>query len=165
MRRLVIACTAATLAACADIPSGPVGTTDFDAALQRWQHAAVDAYRYDVQVSCFCGDQRTRPVTVVVVNGQTVSLEYADSLTPADTILFSDVRTMDRLFDRLRSILDRHPALFAATYDPTFGYPLAVTVDPDAQIVDEEVAYYVSNFYRLLPASPPVESSGGPRPF
>ena len=166
MRPAILAClSAALLAACAEIPAEPAGTTDFDAAWQRWQQAQIDVYRYEVQVSCFCTDERSRPVIAVVANGQTVSLQYADSLTPADTVLFSDVRTIDRIFTRLRSILDQHPALFDATYHATLGFPETVNVDVNAQMVDEEFSYRVTNFVRLLPASPPGESSGGPRTF
>lgn len=154
------------LAACADIPTEPAPLHDFDRALQRWEAAAPFAYRYRVQVNCFCGEERTRPVSVVVVNGQTVSLLYADSLTPADTVLFSDVRTMDRLFARLRSILDNGPASFTATYDPGLGFPTTVWADPVAQVVDEEVGYVVTDFHPFMPPdSPPAESSGAPRPF
>jgi len=154
------------LAACADIPAGPAQLTDFDRAFQRWEAAAPFAYRYRVQVNCFCSEARTRPVSVVVIHGQTVSLLYSDSLTPADTVLFSDVRTMDRLFARLRSILDGGPASFAATYDPGLGFPLTVWADPIAQVADEEVGYLVTDFSTFSPPdSPPAESSGAPRPF
>ena len=134
---------AALVAACADL-TGPA--VEFEAAWQRWQRSGVTEYRYDVQILCFCGQVTTSPVTVTVSGGQTVSLVYADSLTPADTAMFRDVRTMDALFARLLSILRQKPDRFVATYHPTIGYPITVSVDPEAQLADEEVSYRVTNF-------------------
>jgi hypothetical protein len=147
-RRAVVLTLTLALAACADIPTGG-GAGDFDAAWQRWQRSRPADYRYDVQVLCFCTEERTRTVTAVVAGGAPAALFYADSGNAADTVLFADVRTMDRLFTTLRAALDRHPYRFDAMYEAGLGYPLAVSIDADAQIVDEEIAYRVTNFGRL----------------
>ena len=145
-----LAALVGTLTACSDFPTRP--TADFAAAWQRWQRSQPADYRYDVQVLCFCGPERTRTVHAVVSGGQTVSFFYADSGNAADTVLFSDVRTMDRLFATLQAALDRHPYRFVAAFDPNLGYPVSVDIDVDAQIVDEEVSYRISNFSPLLRA-------------
>lgn len=149
MRSLLIAVLAtAALAACADIPTD-AADGDLDAAWRRWQQAGITDYRFDVQVICFCGDERTSTVTAVVLGGAPVSLVYADSGNAADTLLFTDVRTMGRVFATLRAALDRRPSQVTATYDAALGYPLDVWVDFNAAMADEEIGYRVTNFARL----------------
>jgi hypothetical protein len=57
-------------------------------------------------------------------------------------------RTVDQLFDRIGAATgaDR----FTATYDPTSGYPVGVSVDPSRNATDDEYGSSVSD---LTPAA------------
>jgi hypothetical protein len=145
MRPLLPICACAALAVCADIPTA-AARDELDAAFSRWQAAGIADYSYDVRVSCYCLDERTRTVRAEVRNGVPVSLTYVDSGTAADTAMFDDVRTMDRLFATLRQAVEREPYDWIAQYDGTWGIPLSVAVDYDATMVDDEIGYVVTSF-------------------
>jgi len=76
---------------------------------------------------------------VSVSGGAFGALVHTDDATPADTALFSDFLTMERVFDYLQRAVSQRPAIFAATYDAGFGYPARVDLDGDRQIADDEV--------------------------
>jgi hypothetical protein len=103
------------------------GASDALAAAQRrWAAGGLTSYDFTVQRLCFCGDVVTRPVTVGVRGGSFSGIAYADSGTAADTSLFRDFLTMDRLFAFLRQQLDAKPDTLVADYDPQLGYPTSV---------------------------------------
>ncbi len=149
MRPHLPACLAAALlAACADIPTS-VSSDQLNAARYRWQQAGMVDYHFDARILCYCPSARTDVVTVVVASGEPVALFYADSGNAADTTLFRDVLTMERLFSALRQALDLQPYRFTATYHDSLGYPLEVWIDPDEWTADEEIGYRITNVGRL----------------
>jgi hypothetical protein len=113
-------------------------------AQRRWTAAGLANYDFTAQRLCFCGDAVTRPVTVRVRGGSFAGIAYADSGTAADTSLFHDFLTMDRLFAFLRQELDATPDTLVADYDPQLGYPTSAFVDPHFGIADDEFSLHVS---------------------
>jgi hypothetical protein len=116
---------------------------DLAMARVRWQAAAISSYDFDFARSCFCTVEALGPVTIRVRDGHFASLVSRDSGTPVDTVLFAQFLTIERVFESTRQLLDAGPASFTASYDPTFGFPITVTVDPIAQAVDDELSYSV----------------------
>jgi len=49
-----------------------------------------------------------------------------------------------RVFDFLERTLDGQPAVFVATYDADLGYPVAVELDDDRQVADDELWFEVT---------------------
>lgn len=127
---------------------------DLAAARARWQIAAISNYDFDFAKSCFCLVEALGPVTISVRDGRFAGLVSRDSGTPVDTALFEQFLTMERVFETTRQLLDDGPAAFTASYDAAFGYPTNVTVDPVAQIADDELSYRVSAFRPVAPSSP-----------
>jgi hypothetical protein len=143
---LAPACAVALLAAACSEPHPSPAMVHLDAAQQRWQTTLHADYDLIVQRSCFCALAVVRPVRVSVRGGTPTALVYADSNTAADTALFTDYRSVDRMFAFLRTVLAAKPDSFSATYDPVWGYPTQVAVDPNFGTVDEEYAFQVTGF-------------------
>jgi hypothetical protein len=58
-------------------------------------------------------------------------------------------KTVDQLFVMISGINKDSVASFRVDYDPTYGYPIKIFVDPSAQIADEEYGYNSNNLNRL----------------
>jgi len=109
------------------------------AAAGRWQAAALADYEFDLQRLCYCIDDAIRPVTVSVRGGAFAALVHTDDATTADTALFRDFLTMERVFDYLERAVSQRPAVFTASYDARLGYPARVALDGDRQVADDEL--------------------------
>jgi len=109
------------------------------AAQARWQAAGIADYEFDLQRLCYCLDDLVRPVTVSVSGGAFATLRYTDDATAADTVLFRDFLTMERVFDYLERAVSERPAVFTASYDARLGYPARVELDGDRQVADDEL--------------------------
>ena len=109
----------------------------------RWSAAGPASYDFDVRVSCFCVGTTFGTVTVSVRNHQVAGIMRADSGTTVDTVYFQGVLTVDRMFAGAHEFLNSKPASFHAVYDPTLGYPTALSVDQDARAADDEFGFQV----------------------
>jgi hypothetical protein len=61
----------------------------------------------------------------------------------ADTTIFREYLTMERIFGLLHQVLDRGPDGFSADYDGGLGYPTLVVIDPRRDAIDEEFTIQV----------------------
>jgi Family of unknown function (DUF6174) len=95
-------------------------------ARQRWQTNGARSYTIKVTLLCFCSP--TRPRTVIVRDGKTLG----DGPSVAD--LFETIFSGG--FDKV-----------TATYDPTYGFPTRVIVDPDLNTIDEERTWVVTDYH------------------
>lgn len=128
-----------------------------------WRAAGIRSYEMDVVRSCYCVDAQTLPVTATVRDGAFVSLVYTDSGgAPADTSLFQQYLTMDRIFALMSDVLDTGPTSLHAEYDATYGYPRLWGVDPDGQVAGEEFTIQVFAFRPTPPASTAARDGAGP---
>lgn len=114
-----------------------------------WEGQNVDSYSYDLQVSCFCFPDMTRPVRVIVSDGVVESVTYIDDGTAADPDLFASYSTVEALFERLEMAQSQNPVTFDVTYDAQYGVPQSVAIDIDEMMADEEIYFSVSNFDAL----------------
>ena len=153
--RLVASTTCVLLGACTE-PHFTPAVLQLEAAQQRWQATTHPDYDLTVQRSCFCVMEVVRPVRVAVRNGSPTGLVYADSGTAVDTALFAHYRSVDRMFAFLHDVIASKPDSIAVAFDPVWGYPTQVTVDPNFTTVDEEFAFQVSGF---TAAPVPLEAS------
>jgi hypothetical protein len=149
-RQLLASVTCVLLGSCTE-PSSSPAILKLEVAQQRWQATVHPDYDLTVQRSCFCVMEVVRPVRITVRNGNPVGMVYADSGTAVDTVLFADYRTVDRMFAFLRAVIASKPDSIQVAFDPVWGYPTRVAVDPNFTTVDEEFAFQVSGF-----TTPPV---------
>jgi len=119
---------------------------DLAIAQRRWQAAAIADYSFTFQRSCFCLHTATRAVTVTVHQRAWATLMYEDDGTAADTSLFRDFLTMERVFSFLRGSLEEDPATFEARYDAQLGYPAEVSIDYLANAIDDELSLWIAGF-------------------
>lgn len=121
-------------------------------ARARWNAGSPEAYTYRLQRSCFCGTEFLRPIQIDVIDGVVVAAVYADDGEPILTPL-DEVSTIEDLFDEVQDAIDRDAHSIDAEYDASLGYPESVSIDFELQAIDEEMAFFVSDFDVLaLPA-------------
>lgn len=120
--------------------------TPLSNAINLWETQELDSYSYDLQISCFCLPEVTRPVSIIVSNGIVQSVTYVDDGTMADPDLFASYSTVDKLFERLEIAQSQNPATFNVTFDEQYGVPQSVSIDLDEMMADEEIYFTVSNF-------------------
>lgn len=144
---ILVAVTLVLASACTE-PAVVKWERDLAAAQARWQAAGILDYEMDLVRLCYCVQEHTMPVTVTVRGGEYVSLVYLDSGGVADTTLFRQYLTMDRIFTLLQDVVATEPAAFRAEYNPGLGFPVLVTVDPDRSVIDEEFTIQMLAFRR-----------------
>lgn len=148
--RCVAIAAALALAACATDPapeSPDEQLAELTRARERWARAGIQAYAVTLRRSCFCGGPRL--VEVRVGEGRTIRTDLdTGQLVSADLApWFPDVVAMFQLIEEeIRRPADR----IDVTYDPTLGYAVALSVDRDRRLADEEYTYQVTAF-RVLP--------------
>ncbi len=54
--------------------------------------------------------------------------------------------TVDKVFDVVQAALDQRAQEIRVSYDPTFGYPTQIFVDPVKAIADDEFSLAISRF-------------------
>ncbi len=81
---------------------------------------------------------------VTVENGSPASIVYVADGQPATNTAFQRADTIDELFQIIHQAIDDGVDRLNVQYDPTYGYPTTINIDPRADAVDEESAYFVS---------------------
>lgn len=133
----------AVLAACSN-PLGPQEDA-FRAARARWVSTGIATYEFDLRRVCFCGEDYTSVVSVVVEDGEIVAATYRDSGDPFPDP-FSELYTIDDLFEEIRDAISRDAYSLDVEYDAVLGYPVNISIDYSPNIADEERGYLVTAF-------------------
>ena len=145
MHRLPLILGLALLSSCTDLGTAPDHGLSADYSgiadpATRWEAYAIEDYSLLQSRTCFCVDGG-KQVLVTVRSGNISSV-----VDPADgSILAADRRgafmTIPGLFALVKSIDTTKVASLQVSYDPRYGYPLRVFVDPSSQIADEEYGF------------------------
>ena len=116
-----------------------------------WQSQAIQHYRFDLKIGCFCPWSGLMPLTIEVKNGMIVSMvgrNGADITPYLDT--FRAHATVDSLFDLVDSAISRRVYSLAVQYDPKYGFPASIIINPSRLVMDDETGYYVTGL-EVLP--------------
>jgi len=116
-----------------------------------WESQAIQHYRFNLKVGCFCPWNALMPLTIEVKNGAIVSMVGSNGgdITPyLDT--FRAHATIESLFDLVDSAISKRVYNLVVQYDPKYGFPASIVIDPSRMIMDDETGYYVTNF-EVLP--------------
>ena len=116
-----------------------------------WESQAIQHYRFNLEVGCFCPWNALMPLTIEVKNGAIVSMVGSNGgdITPyLDT--FRAHATIESLFDLVDSAISKRVYNLVVQYDPKYGFPASIVIDPSRMIMDDETGYYVTNF-EVLP--------------
>jgi hypothetical protein len=105
--------------------------------------AGITDYTYRFQRLCFCSS--FDPVILDVQDGVVVSVE--DATTGVPIIPHSDdiYLTIDGIFEAIQDAEHRNAHSLTVEYHPTLGYPTAVDIDYDLQMIDDEMSLRASD--------------------
>jgi hypothetical protein len=143
---LVIALVALLVSACSPASQSPL---DRNRAL--WEAQGIRHYRFDLTIGCFCVFNDQMPLTIEVQDGQVVSMSAAGGADIGDfRDFYSGFDTLEKLFDTIAEAVAGQAQTLEVQYDPTYGYPASIYVDPEELVADDEVGYDVANF-QILP--------------
>ena len=118
------------------------GTCSIDSlaenAYQKWVLSGINSYTFQLQVACFCLIEE--PYKITVENGVAVNVEGNEKWGYEEFPV-----TFDALFELIFSKLENEPFQYSLGFNETYGYPVEVYFDMDAQIADEEIGFMVFN--------------------
>lgn len=146
-----------------DMPApSPAATTDANgaqrlaAAEKRWREHALSSYRFTYRPGCFCPRVVTR---VSVIDGRVTAVKAVkdvDNAADRPVPPLAETPTVDKLFSVLHVAYEgdgdegaKPAAEVDATYDDTYGFPVAVRIDWDKLAMDEETGYTIDHFVGL----------------
>lgn len=116
-------------------PIDPADQAELDAMRDLWEGHQIDDYSYRISRACFCPEEFTRRVAIVVRNGKHKS---------GGGTAYKNVNTLDKLFRVAKGALDDD--VFSIRYSPRFGFPKGISTNPELNTFDEEVGYTVRRF-------------------
>jgi hypothetical protein len=147
MKKLLLLGTALMVLATA---CSPTHATELDRNRSLWETQAIGHYSFDLNITCFCAIIGMMPLSIEVQDGQLVSINPADGTDISNLSgIYENVSTIDKLFETIEQAAGQDPATLNVSYDPTYGYPISIYLDPAASTADDEIGYDVSNFQAL----------------
>ena len=124
---------------CKNNPSGPV----YPSQLALWRSYNIHDYTIDQIRSCFCinGGKKMR----VAVQSDTIfSVTKISDSTIIPQSYFRQYSTIDSLFGLIQ---DSKFDSIVVAYDPQFGYPAKVDINPQLHPTDGGIIYLSSNLH------------------
>lgn len=111
---------------------------DLEQARVLWAETGPDSYRYHYFRGCFCA----APVGhfVVTVTDGTVTAAVTDpggESVPEATL--PELYTVEDLFDVVENAIGREVDGFQVEYDPEYGFPTLIDLDPYENAIDDEL--------------------------
>ena len=109
-----------------------------------WVARGISDYRFQLQISCFCGGDVTRPVLIEVRSGAVTKVWDLETGKPVVSI--SAYPTITKLFDAAIAMRSSGGNVSVA-YDQALGIPIRLEVGTIAN--DAGVLYFLSALIRL----------------
>lgn len=114
---------------------------EVDLHLQRWVARRPVSYELDVATQCFGGcSGLQRPLRFRVNGTESTTTDW-----PMTSWLAS-LGTAEAIFVRVLEAIDAMPDVFQVTYDPAFGFPSSMRVDPGLYATDDDLEIRVVRF-------------------
>lgn len=110
-------------------------------ARKRWESQDLEDYSLTLHRGGVFGGQKYR---VKVRAGECVKVTYWRRLTRHHASC--DNRTIPELFDELAEVIQSDPVSLGLEFDPAFGYPVYVSVEPRTDLTDQDWWYTISRF-------------------
>ena len=118
---------------------------------QKWEDQRISHYRFNLSIGCFCAFRSQMPLTIEVQDGKIVSMETADG-SPIDENIratFEEAGTVENLFALIEAAQQNGADELTVEYDPTYGFPSQISIDPIQNATDDEISYSVEKFQAL----------------
>jgi hypothetical protein len=147
MRKLLLTFIVLALGACS--MGNP---TEIERNRDKWRDANISHYRFDLNIGCFCVFSQDMPLVIEVMDGKVVSMEYqsGNAIDATNRESFDKFSTIDRIFSELEADLaGAADEVTVVTFDPTYGFPVDVTIDYVKEATDDELYLTVSGFEAL----------------
>jgi hypothetical protein len=142
---LVLVAVAAGSLACD--PFGLAGLDDDELAENRalWVSLSITSYEYEVARSCFCPPSLLGPVRVRVEDGVVTERTFVDSANAGSEEPGEWFPSVEGLFDLLADAYEREAHRVEVNYDRDTGVPLAIYIDYEEFVADEEIGFSVES--------------------
>ena len=128
------------LGACSEGPLGPARES-LRANRALWDQRGPASYSYVYEVNCFCASPALRPVRVTVEAGDVVGAVREETGDDVE----GRFPSVEELFERIQDAVDRGAHEISAGYDPELGFPRAVFIDYERNVIDEEFGFLASD--------------------
>jgi hypothetical protein len=116
---------------------------ELTAARDLWRGTGINSYSMTIQRASFhqlAAWPNSRPLKLVVRDGHATG-----NLPRVDPAWLQSV-TVDGLFDFIETEAAKHPDCLNVSFDPTFGFPTSIRIDPVFGGADDELEYSISEF-------------------
>lgn len=118
-------------------------------SMQVWEDAQILSYQYTLKVVCYCGTTETAggagDYVVTVTDGLIESAFVKDTGEYLDAERLAALPTIDDLFAEIEDAYASGADEVVAEYDPTYGYPVQVLINPIMGAADDEQEYSVAD--------------------
>ena len=112
-------------------------------AKARWQGMGINSYGMTIQRSSFhqlAAWPNSKPLKLTVRDGVPTG-----NLPRVDASWLQSL-TVDGLFAYIETEAAKHPDCLVVSFDPMFGYPAAIRIDPEISGTDDELEFSVTEF-------------------
>lgn len=116
----------------------------YDEAIGKWRSHKPATYEFTVAALCFCG--------ISNLHNPTFRVDAAGAPHPSEAVspdlerFYEPYDTIDKIFNVLKSYIDRDPYRMRVEYDLELGYPRTADIDPRQFVADDELGLRVTNF-------------------
>jgi hypothetical protein len=142
MRKVLFIIFAVLLAACTQAKA----SSELEQNRALWEQQDASNYQFELSILCFCPYGGQMPLSIVVRDGQVVSLATADGSDPGPSLeYFNQADTVEELFGIIESAQAGGADDIKVQYDPDSGYPVSIDIDYIKEAVDDEISYQVAN--------------------
>jgi hypothetical protein len=133
---------------CSALPGpapGPREELARELARQReaWMARGVDDYRFVIRHGCFCPPEISGPFSVTVVDGVPTTVTWEGQVVDPARVPRLPL-TIEGVFDVAQRSLGA--SRIEVQFDPVWAFPADVSVDPSAEMVDEEFGIMIQLF-------------------
>lgn len=120
----------------------------------KWATSAIHDYEYVVRTICFCTIESTTPIRQRIENDLVVDSRY-DCDNKSNALLTAICgqqpsqafeQSVTDLFQKIDNAIKQNVALLDVQYDPQYGYPLSISIDPILNLSDDETVFTISDF-------------------
>jgi hypothetical protein len=142
MRKILFIILAVMLAACSQAKA----SSELEQNRALWERQEAQNYSFDLSILCFCPYGGQMPLSIVVRDGEVVSLTTADGSDAGPSLeYYSQADTIEELFDIIESAQGGGADEIKVQYDPEYGYPVSIDIDNIKEAIDDEISYQVAN--------------------
>jgi hypothetical protein len=110
----------------------------------KWRSSGIANYRFTLDRICFCPATLRRPTQFEVTAGNS-RIVFPPPAELDSALVLTLPKRVEDLFALAERVI-RTEAKPVIEYDETYGFPSAITTDPNPQAVDDELTFGVRDF-------------------